>query len=227
MLHNSGVQDEYLIEPVKDSSDGEQAVPPEDIAKAIIAQAEAEARELVEKATAEAESIRSAAYNEGYEKGLHQLDEARQEVIAQIARIEADAVKEIERFWSVIEPELLKLSVEIAGKIVRHHIDEADGFVLTTVKEGLRQLRDRQEIKIRVNPEDYDLMRERKEDVVSSCDGIKSIEIIDDRRVDAGGCVIESGNGDLDARIKTQLSEVEKALLEASRYGRFESPTEP
>lgn len=227
LLPDSGVHDEYLIEHAKDPTVCEQVVSPEDAARAIIAQAEADAQALASEAAAEAESIRSSAYNEGYERGLRQLDETRQEVAAQIGRIEADAAEEIERFWTSIEPELLKLSVEIAGKIVRHHIDDTDGFVLTTVKEGIRQLRDRQDLKIRVNPEDYNLMREHKEDAASSCDGIKNLEIIDDRRVDAGGCIIESGNGDLDARIETQLSEAEKALLEASRYGRSEDPTEP
>lgn len=229
LLPSSGISDEYLIEPGKELAGrhkSQKSKSPEEKAREIIAQAEEDAGVLVSEAMAEVESIRSSAYREGYEAGLHQLDCDRQEMAERVLQIEADAVDEIERFWTKIDPELLKLSVEIAEKVVRRHIEETDGFVLTTVKEGIRQLRDRQDLKIRVNPKDYKLMREEKDDVISSCDGIRNLEIIDDRRVDEGGCIIESGNGDLDARIETQLSEVEKALMEASRYGRSEDPSE-
>ncbi|MEN6521593.1 MAG: FliH/SctL family protein [Armatimonadota bacterium] len=229
LLPNSDIGGEYLIEPRKESAghhNPQKAKSPEDQARRIIAQAEDDARALVEEANAEAELIRDTAYQEGYEAGMCQLNSEREAIVEQIHQIEAAAADEIECFWVKIEPELLRLSVEIASKIVRHNIEETDGFVLTTVKEGIRQLRDRQDLKVRVNPKDYTLMREEKDEVLSSCDGIRNLEIIDDRRVGEGGCIIESCNGDLDARIETQLSEAERALLEASRYGRSEEPSE-
>ncbi|HOP79879.1 MAG TPA: FliH/SctL family protein, partial [Armatimonadota bacterium] len=59
-----------------------------------------------------------------------------------------------------------------------------------------------------------------------SCDGIRAVEVIEDRRVDKGGCLIESGNGYLDARIDTQRKEVERALTEAVKYGKSPVPAE-
>jgi flagellar assembly protein FliH len=199
---------------------------PQEIAKTMLIQAQEEAASLVSAAMAEADSIRSAAYQEGYQVGLHQMDDLHQEQSERFSEIKADVERRIEEFWTMIEPELLRLSVDISKKIVRQRIEEDNEFVLTTVRDAIRQLRDRQDLKIRVSPEDYGLLRERKEDIISSCDGIRTLEIIDDRRVDQGGCLIESGNGNLDARLETQFDEVESALMEAVEHGESEEPTE-
>lgn len=231
LLPSRGENEEYLIEPEKGLHRGHHSrkikgATAEDAARSIIAQAQEESEALVLRATEESESIRETAYREGYEAGMHQLDADRLELAENFSNLESEVENQVAEFWTNIEPELLKLSVEIAGKVVRQKIDENEEFVLTTVKAGLKQLRDRQELKIHVNPDDYKLLRERREDVQSSCDGIRSVEVIDDRRVEKGGCLIESGNGHLDGRIETQLGEVEHTLLEAVRYGESEISAE-
>ncbi|HOM72402.1 MAG TPA: FliH/SctL family protein [Armatimonadota bacterium] len=230
-LLNFDPEQQYIVDPpqrsladVQDCQDLVQS--PEEIAAQIIEQAKIEAESLVQAASDEAESIRSAAYREGYEEGLRQLDAEHEVLKNKFVELEHDAARQLDQFWSLMEPQLLKLAVDIAQKIVRSRIDDSDGFVLTTIKEGLRQLRDRQDLKIRVNPEDYQLVREHKEEIMSSCDGIRAVEVIEDRRVDKGGCLIESGNGHLDARIDTQLKEVERALTEAVKYGKSPVPAE-
>ncbi len=223
-LHNSDISGEYLIEPKPEPFSSHRKAArkthsPEDAARQIILQAEEKAGAIIATASAEADGIRSAAYEEGYREGLNRLESGLQALVEQAANIEMDAQRQIEDFWTSIEPDLLKLAVEIAGKIVRKNIEENDEFVVMTVKEGLRQLRERQDLRIRVNPSDYELVHKHKDDIISSCDGIRTVEVIDDRRVDRGGCVIESGNGYLDARIETQFNEVEKALMDVEQYG--------
>ncbi|MDI6826903.1 MAG: FliH/SctL family protein [Armatimonadota bacterium] len=192
---------------------------PQDQARAIIESAKEEAAQILENAQLEAESLRTAAYNEGYQAGLQELDAQKQALAVRATEIENEVEKQLADFWAKIEPELLKLAVEIAEKIIRHELAENNEYVLSTVKTALYQLRDRREIKIRVNPNDYELVRNHKDDLVCSFDGVHSLEIIEDRRVDQGGCVIESVNGELDARISTQLGEVERALMEAAHNG--------
>ena len=43
-------------------------------------------------------------------------------------------------------------------------------------------------------------------------DGLRFIEIVEDRRVGDGGCVIETNAGTIDAKIETQIAEVARAL---------------
>ncbi len=218
LLHSLDRSQEYLVDTKSELDAARHYASPEEEAQSIVDKAKLEAEALLAQAQSEVDSIREKAHAEGYQAGLSALDADREALQQKAAEIEADATSQAALFWRQIEPELLKLSVEIARKVVRREIDEHSDFVITTVREAIRQLRDRQDLKIHVSPKDYDLVRERKDEIQSSSDGIRSIEVIDDRRIDQGGCLIESGNGHLDARTETQMGEAERALLEAERY---------
>jgi len=51
---------------------------------------------------------------------------------------------------------------------------------------------------------------------MASMDGIQKIEVIADRRVKRGGCVLETSVGNVDARIQSQLSEIGNSLREVA-----------
>jgi flagellar assembly protein FliH len=187
---------------------------PKEEADLIIEEAQLRASEIISQAESEAESIRASAYEEGRLKAIHELEEQRSALEEYRKELESNAEAQLQKFWDEIEPELLKLAVDIAEKILRKEFSEHEDYVLTTVKSALYQLRDKKQVKIRVNPSDHEFVRSHKDDLISSFDGIGSLEVIEDRRVDQGGCVIESANGNLDARITTQLEQVKRALLE-------------
>jgi flagellar assembly protein FliH len=43
---------------------------------------------------------------------------------------------------------------------------------------------------------------------------VKSITVLEDSSVDRGGCILETDFGQIDARISSQLSEIEERILE-------------
>lgn len=230
LLRSSDQSDECLVDSVNASQQNSRRQAkrgaPQDQAQAMLAQAREQAEDILVAARQEAELLRSEARGQGYEEGLAELDSERLMLAEKVREIEETANGQVEQFWEQIEPELLGLSVAIAKKIIRHEVEMNDGFVLETVKTSLRQLRDRQDLKVRVNPADYELVRGRKEDIAGSCDGVRTVEVIDDRRVDQGGCILESGSGTLDARLDSQIVEVERALMEAAEHGNCEMPSE-
>jgi len=209
----------YLVDCKPDRRRHAKCASPEEEARLLVETAREEAETIILEARAEGESIRQTAYEEGSRAAEEELETAKSAMDQRLAEIEADAAKQIEDFWKSIEPELLTLSVEIAGKIIRREIDGQQEFILETIKAGLYQLRDRRDVKIRVSSEDYKFIREHKEDLAASFDGVQSLELIDDRRVSQGGCIIETSNGHLDARVETQSAEIERALLEAAHEG--------
>ena len=221
LVPDRGVAGFYLVDCKLDRRRHSRAksTSPEDEARLILENAREEAETILSEARAEAESIRTSAYEEGTRAAAQELESAKLAIDERLAEIEADAEKQIDDFWKSIEPELLKLSVEIAGKIIRREIDGQQDYVLETVKAGLHQLRDRRDVKIRVNSNDFEFVRQHKEDLAASFDGVQSLELIEDRRVGEGGCIIESSNGHLDARVETQSAEIERALLEAAHEG--------
>jgi flagellar assembly protein FliH len=112
---------------------------------------------------------------------------------------------------------VLKLSVEIARKIVRREIEKDDEFIIDAVKAGLHQLSSRQDLKIRVNSADSEMVKEHRDDLTASFDGMPPVEVIEDRRVPQGGWIVESTSGRLDGRVDTQLNEIERSLTETLR----------
>ena len=226
LLRALSVNGEYMVDPGdlerERTAQRERLQSPEVRAKSIVEQARDEAEAMVMAARQEADMIRSTAHQAGLESARHESDKERAELAERVAQTIEDIQRQTDEFWVAIEPELLKLAVEIARKVVHKEITESQEIILNMVKIALYQIKDRHSLKIRVNPADYDLLREHKEEIMSSCDGMRSLEIIDDRRVEQGGCLIESDNGNLDARIETQLREVERALLEAAHDGRHD-----
>ncbi len=205
----------YALELQREATD-----PPQVRAKSIVEKAREEAEEMVSSARAEADGIRAAAYREGYDTARKAFDLERAEIVEHLADTLEDTRRQVDEFWITVEPEILKLAVDVARKVVHKEINESPDVVLNTVKIALYQIKDRQALKILVNPADYELLREHKEEIMGSCDGMRSLEIVEDRRTQQGGCLIEAENGNLDARIDTQLREVERALMEAAHDGR-------
>ena len=67
-------------------------------------------------------------------------------------------------------------------------------------------------MRLRVSLGDAGRVRAMREDLLTMLDGLRHLEIVDDRRVGDGGCVIETNAGTIDAKIETQLAEVARAL---------------
>jgi flagellar assembly protein FliH len=82
------------------------------------------------------------------------------------------------------------------------------------VRNALRRVVDTGKVRVRVNAEDLETVRASREELATLIDGIENLEIISDRRVGAGGAVVETEGGTIDARIETQLSEIATLLNE-------------
>ena len=62
-----------------------------------------------------------------------------------------------------------------------------------------------------------DRIRDHKDVLLRAADGILDFEIIEDPRVEQGGCIVETGFGVLDARIESQLQEIGRAFFGDTR----------
>jgi len=205
----------YLLDPHQ---------PPERGRTTPLDQAIAEAKEIVVDARVEADGLRRGAIDRGYNEGL---DVAAQQYCDAIDRLEKlmNALREErEAFFAGIESQVVKLSVEIAEKILRHELESSPEAVLDIVKLALLQLTDRDSIVLRVSPYDAELIKQHRDAIREAAGGIRQIDVIEDRRIDRGGCVAESSSGSLDARVSSQLSEVTRALMEATGDDRDADP---
>jgi flagellar assembly protein FliH len=109
------------------------------------------------------------------------------------------------------EPELVRLAVGLAERILHQQIALDRGVVVEMAKVAIARLVDRESVTVRVNPADLERMRQHRDEFLNSSD-IKHLRIIEDQRVDRGGVLVETDGGTIDARISTQLNEAKRVL---------------
>ena len=193
-------------------------------AEAALASARTEAGEIIGDAQAQAEALREAAWQEGFHQGrteAHATVEAdlrakwaeRQEAL----RTELDAVAEDiaaarALLWEQQEGEMVALAFDIARQVIKTEIIQNPAVVHAVLANSLRRIIDKDAVRVRVSVADAPRVKEAREDLLEVVDGLRSIEIVEDRRVGDGGCVIETNAGTIDAKIETQIAEVARAL---------------
>jgi len=174
--------------------------------KQILAGAEGEAVEIVEKARAEADAIREKARAAGYEEGIGSLNE----LILQFRESRRKMLEES-------RDEILRLSVKIAGKILGRELEANDSAFTDVVARAMRNARGGERIQIRVNPSDMKKLKKERKRLLDELGQGKDLDFTEDPDVSAGGCVIESDLGIIDATLETQLKVIEKALTSRKR----------
>jgi type III secretion protein L len=167
----------------------------------IVADAEKDAAEIRQQAESIARESRETAYREGSESALHEwqtlLLEAREQRDQALAGVERD---------------VLRLAVKIAEKILGRELQHDKEAVVDIVATALRQARRNEMITLRVNPADLSIVEQQRQRFEQSGRN-QFLDIVPDPAVTAGGCVIESESGAIDAQLGTQLRVLERALL--------------
>jgi len=131
-----------------------------------------------------------------------------------IAHIEAERVKT----WHEMEPLMIRMVFELSAKVIKQEIEVNRDVTLSLVRNALRRVVDSTTLRIRVHGDDLETVRTNRADLLTLVDGANHVEIIEDRRVSLGGCIIETNAGSIDARIETQLDSVSDALEQMVEY---------
>jgi flagellar assembly protein FliH len=201
-----------LVEAVSGDFDEEPAPPtPEEIAIRLVADAHSHSARIVSDAQAESTRIRELAKQEGFEAGEAQAKNAWQVRMSQLEVRAEEMEREHEQFFVSAEPELARLSVEIARKILKQEIAQSPEAVLKIVRSAIHRVKEK-EVRILVNPADLEAVRHERDSFQGIADGVTGIEIVSDRRVGQGGCVLETPGGSIDARIETQLTHISEVI---------------
>ena len=108
-----------------------------------------------------------------------------------------------------IEHELVELALQIAKKVVVREVTIDREIALTLVKVSLAKLHNRSVAEVHLNPDDFIYVK-------SHTDKLNfrgSLDLIEDKSITIGGCLIHTETGDIDARIESQFDEISHGLL--------------
>jgi flagellar assembly protein FliH len=112
------------------------------------------------------------------------------------------------------EHSVMKFSLSIAQLVIKQEVTVNREIVLGQVREALRHLVGVEKVKLRVHPDDEEVLRHRRAEVSSASDSLKEMVIEADDKIDRGSCIVESDSGNVDARLSTQLNRIESLLFE-------------
>jgi len=113
---------------------------------------------------------------------------------------------------AVAEARAVELAVLLAEKIVAASLDADPQQLLTIVQGALRHLVDADEVVLEVNPADVPLLQAEVGALDATVGGPKSVVVAGERRVGRGGCVVRTREGEIDARLETQLERARDVL---------------
>jgi len=144
----------------------------------------------------------------GLESGERMFRSAVQSLVEAVERL-----KHMEKeFYGRVEEEILDLVLATTRKVVQREINTQRDVILDVLRQAIAKTTDRERIRVRINPSDFDFVHAHKSDIVSTVDGVKDLVIEGDESISRGGAVVDSDYGTIDARIERRFETVEKAL---------------
>ncbi|MBL7685214.1 MAG: hypothetical protein JNK65_04160 [Deltaproteobacteria bacterium] len=159
-----------------------------------------EAKQVLDQVKAEMEKSRAQGEEWGYQDGLAQALEYLNKI--HLLR---------EKMFQNIEPQVVKLVYEIVERLIGQTFKEKESIIIGVIRQALEAAIGNK-ILIRINPADYEKVKEQQALLLSRVDATKTISFKEDDSVHVGGCIVESEIGTIDAQIDTQLTAVRKAL---------------
>lgn len=202
-----------------------------DQAAVVKAQAQKEAEEIIGKAKLEAQSIIDNAkvqerdmlrkaendgFRSGHEEGYREGNQEAQRLVERIHKmIEAVQAKRQE-ILDGTEQQIVNLVILMAHKVVKIMSENQKSVIMSNVVQALKKVKGSGDVTLRVNLSDVKLTTEHINDFIHQVENIKNIFVVEDSSVDKGGCIVETDFGAIDARISSQLSELETQILNIS-----------
>jgi len=192
----------------------------ENEAAAIVEKAKAEAAQIVAEAQSQHDKIVSEARNdgfeqghqEGYEKGAAEVDR----LIERMHKILEAVMQRREEILQDTESQIVELVILMARKVIKILSENQKNVIMANTVAALRKVKTRGNVTLRVNIEDVKLTTAHADEFIQHVENVQGITVQEDSSVEKGGCIVETDFGAIDARISSQLTELENKILEVS-----------
>lgn len=200
--------------------------------RALVAQAEARAADILHRAEDDAQRLAEERRREGFERGLaegraaglQQLrTEARDTVLreqrehfAQLSSALATALADFDRarrrLLALAEQGLVDLAVAVAARACKLAAGATPRAALENARQAVALVAPRDDLELRFHPADLELLRAAAPGLVTGAAELAHARLVADERVTRGGCLLTSAAGEVDATLETQLERIAEAL---------------
>jgi len=150
------------------------------------------------------------AYLEGEAAARAALEESTKAVHADLSRTIADLAQVRSVIYKEAQADLLRLAIAIARRILHRELLVSPDILQSIISVVLQKL-DRQEVhRVRVHP----AVAARLDQDLKNLPHQRQILVVADATLGPGACIFETGRGNVDASIDSQLSEIEHGLAD-------------
>ena len=165
-------------------------------------------------------AIETKGFNEGFSAGREDgFKEGNAEVNRLIERMHTIVEKMMEKRQEILsetEQQIVDLVLLLARKVVKVISENQKNVVTSNVIHALRKVKTKGGVTIRVNLLDVQATTEHIKEFLEHAESVHNITVVEDISVDKGGCIVETDFGSIDARISSQLHELEQKIIEIS-----------
>lgn len=186
----------------------------------IIANAKSEAEKIIQDARLEEQKIKSDAKQDGFRQGHDEGYSAGESEIGRLVErlrkmVEALMLRR-EEILKETEQQIVELVILMTRKVVKIISETQKTAIMSNVLAALKKVKSRGNVILHVNLEDLKLASANADEFIKRVENIQGITVVEDSTVEKGGCVVETDFGAIDARISSQLSELEEKIMEIS-----------
>ncbi|MCE5266928.1 MAG: hypothetical protein LLG00_03470 [Planctomycetaceae bacterium] len=176
-----------------------------------------DAAHLVDEARKEADAIRREAAEAGCQAAVSEVErmvaEKTSPAVAALRQAATDLQAAKQAWLCHWESAAVKLSTAIAAKIIRRELHEEPEITLSLVREALQLAAGSPEIRLQLNPQDYDALGEQVRAVMSAISALGDAQVVSDATISQGGCRVQTRFGTIDQQIESQLKRIEEELI--------------
>jgi flagellar assembly protein FliH len=172
--------------------------------------------EEMERRLALAEAERADAVAEAERRGRAEAEEAARAEWDAARNAAHSAAEELGRTAArsreVAQEEIVRMAVAVASKVLRREIARDDDFVVSLVRRCVLRIANRARVEVRVNSADLARVREALSTPAAEAGPSHELVILEDRRIERGGCVVQTPDFVVDGTVRTQLQAAAEAL---------------
>ena len=163
-------------------------------------------------ATAQLRQTAAEAYQNGLRDGeasaTQKMSQPVRDKVEQLARSIEQLSGHRARIQREAEPELVRLALAIARRILRRELTVDPESLLGLLKAGLEKLESSEAHRVRVHPEHAPILRKLLEGAA------RPLEVVPDAGLAVGAVIFDTTRGSLDTGLETQLKEIERGFAD-------------
>ncbi|BCA79108.1 FliH/SctL family protein [Desulfuromonas sp. AOP6] len=168
--------------------------------------------------TVDVEALEKAAFEKGRQAGRQEAEA----LFGQSAQALAEAAIEISQLRESLHKssveDMLRLVMAIAERVIHVEVEKHSEMIVDVIERALKAAIKADEYHIRVNPQDLEVVKEKKPLFIASISGLKNIIFEGDAAIARGGCLVESTLGQVDATLESQLAQIRQHLAEQTGH---------